>query len=145
MSQLRTTSAALATLKQKMQALASQLPEYPIVMKMFGVGPVLGPQLMAEIGDVRRFHSKKTLVAYAGIDAPPNDSGNVTGGHKGISKVGSSSLRRTLFLVISVYLQNSPPDEPVFQFMDRKRVEGKPFRVYMMLPQTSYCGSTMPP
>jgi hypothetical protein len=26
---------------------------------------------MAEIGDVRRFHSKKALVAYAGIDAPP--------------------------------------------------------------------------
>jgi hypothetical protein len=26
---------------------------------------------MAEIGDVRRFHSKKALVAFAGIDAPP--------------------------------------------------------------------------
>jgi transposase len=54
-----------------MNVLASQLPEYPIVMGMFGVGPALGPQLMAEIGDVRRFHSKKALVAYAGIDAPP--------------------------------------------------------------------------
>ena len=52
-SQLRTTSKALAALKQKMQSLASSLPEYPVVMKMFGVGPALGPQLMAEIGDVR--------------------------------------------------------------------------------------------
>lgn len=131
-SQLRATSSALAALKQEMQTLASQLPEYPIVMKMFGVGPVLGPQLIAEIGDVRRFHSKKALVAYAGIDAPPNDSGDVIGRHKGISKVGASSLRRTLFLVMSVYLQNSPPNEPVYQFMDRKRAEGKPYRVYMM-------------
>lgn len=89
-------------------------------MEMFGVGPVLGPQLMAEIGDVRRFHSKKALVAYAGIDAPPNDSGDITGRHKGMSKVGASSLRRTLFLVMSVYLQNAPLDEPVYQFMDRK-------------------------
>lgn len=131
-SQLRTTSVALAALKQEMQSLASQLPEYPVVMGMFGVGPTLGPQLIAEIGDVRRFYSKKALVAYAGIDAPPNDSGDVTGRHKSMSKVGASSLRRTLFLVMSVYLQTSPVDEPVYQFMDRKRVEGKPYRVYMM-------------
>ena len=44
-------------------------------------------------------------MAYAGIDAPPNDSGDVTGRHKGMSKVGAPSLRRTLFLVMSVYLQ----------------------------------------
>ena len=131
-SQLRATSAALAALKQEMQSLAASLPEYPVVMEMFGVGPTLGPQLMAEIGDVRRFHSKKALVAYAGIDAPPNDSGDVTGRHKGMSKVGAPSLRRTLFLVMSVYLQNAPLDEPVYQFMDRKRAEGKPYRVYMM-------------
>ena len=131
-SQLRATSAALATLRQEMQSLASQLPEYPVVMEMFGVGPALGPQLMAEIGDVRRFYSKKALVAYAGIDAPPNDSGDVTGRHKNMSKVGASSLRRTLFLVMSVYLQTAPLDEPVYQFMDRKRAVGKPYRVYMM-------------
>ena len=131
-SQLKATSSALAALKQEMQTLAAQLPEYPTVMGMFGVGPTLGPQLMAEIGDVRRFYSKKALVAYAGIDAPPNDSGDVTGRHKAMSKVGASSLRRTLFLVMSVYLQNSPPDEPIYQFMDRKRSEGKPYRVYMM-------------
>lgn len=131
-SQLRTISAALAALKQEMHVLSSRLPEYPVVMEMFGVGPTLGPQLMAEIGDVRRFHSKKALVAYAGIDAPPNDSGNISGRHKGMSKVGASSLRRTLFLVMSVYLQNSPLDEPIYQFMDKKRTEGKPYRVYMM-------------
>lgn len=131
-SQLKATSTALAALKQEMQSLSSQLPEYPVVMEMFGVGPTLGPQLIAEIGDVRRFYSKKALVAYAGIDAPPNDSGDVIGRHKSMSKIGASSLRRTLFLVMSVYLQNSPQDEPVYQFMDRKRAEGKPYRVYMM-------------
>ena len=131
-SQLKATSSALAALKKEMQTLAAQLPEYPVVMEMFGVGPTLGPQLMAEIGDVRRFRSKKALVAYAGIDAPPNDSGDVTGRHKSMSKIGASSLRRTLFLVMSVYLQNSPPDEPVYHFMDRKRSEGKPYRVYIM-------------
>jgi hypothetical protein len=131
-AQLRATSAALAALKQEMLSLASQLPEYPVVMDMYGVGPALGPQLMAEIGDVRRFYAKKALVAYAGLDTPPNDSGDVTGNHKAMSKIGASSLRRTLFLVMSVYLQNAPLDEPVYQFMDKKRTEGKPYRVYMM-------------
>lgn len=131
-SQLRATSAALAALKHEMQSLASMLPEYPAVMDMFGVGLTLGPQLIAEIGDVRCFYSKKALVAYAGLDAPPNDSGDVTGRHKSMSKVGASSLRRTLFLVMSAYLQNAPLDEPVYQFMDKKRAEGKPYRVYMM-------------
>ena len=131
-SQLRATSTALAALKHEMQSLASQLPEYPVVMDLFGVGPTLGPQLIAEIGDVRRFYSKKALVAYAGLDAPPNDSGDVTGRHKSMSKIGASSLRRTLFLVMSVYLQTAPLDEPVYPFMDRKRAEGKLYRVYMM-------------
>ncbi|MCI6959407.1 MAG: IS110 family transposase [Oscillospiraceae bacterium] len=131
-SQLQATSAALVALKQEMQSLASYLPESPVVMEMFGVGPTLGPQLMAEIGDVRRFHSKKALVAFAGIDSPPYQSGQMNVCGRSISKRGSASLRRTLFLVMGVYLKNAPTNEPVYQFMDKKRTEGKPYRVYMM-------------
>ena len=130
--QLQATSSSLAALKQEMNVLAERLPEYPVVMGMFGVGPALGPQLIAEIGDVRRFHSKKALVAFAGIDAPPYQSGQVDVRSRSISKRGSSALRRTLFLVMSVYLQQSPEQEPIYQFMAKKRAEGKPYRVYMM-------------
>lgn len=131
-AQLRTVSSAKAALQNEMDALAASLPEYPVVMDMFGVGQKLGPQLMAEIGDVRRFHSKKALVAYAGIDAPPYQSGQLNVHSRSISKRGSPALRRTLFLVMSVYLKNSPADEPVFQYMAMKRAEGKPYLVYMM-------------
>lgn len=131
-AQLRTVSSAKAALHDEMNALAASLPEYPVVMDMFGIGPKLGPQLMAEIGDVRRFHSKKALVAYAGLDAPPYQSGQMNVRSRSISKRGSPSLRRTLFLVMSVYLQCSPPDEPVYQYMAMKRAEGKPYLVYMM-------------
>ena len=31
-----------------------------------------------------------------------------------------------------VILQRAPDDEPVYQFMSKKRSEGKPYRVYMM-------------
>lgn len=96
-AQLQTASSTLVTLQKKMYTLAESLPEYPVVMQMYGVGPSLGPQLMAEIGDVRRFHSKKALVAFAGIDVPPYQSGTVNVRSRSISKRGSSSLRRTLF------------------------------------------------
>ena len=33
---------------------------------------------------------------------------------------------------MSAILQRSPADNPVYQFMDQKRAEGKPYRVYMM-------------
>ena len=88
---------------------------------MYGVGPALDPRLMMKIGDVRRFYSKKALVAFAGIDALPNDSWQIVGNHKFMSKIGTSALHRTLFLVMDVYLQTSPKDEPVYRFMDKKR------------------------
>ena len=64
------------TYRSEMNKLASQLPEYPVVMEMYGVGESLGPQLMAEIGDVRRFERKQSLVAFVGIDPAPSESGD---------------------------------------------------------------------
>lgn len=69
---LREVDNTLMTILTQMQALAKSLPEYPVVRAMGGVGNVLAPKLIAEIGDVRRFHSGKALIAHAGIDAPPN-------------------------------------------------------------------------
>lgn len=115
-----------------MDLLASSLPEYDTVLSFFGVGSVLGSQLIAEIGDVLRFSNKKALVGFASIYAPPFQSGNFNPQSRSISKRGSAALRKTLFQVMSVILQNAPPNEPVFLFMDKKRSEGKHFYVYMM-------------
>ena len=87
-----------------MLTLAAQLPEYPIVMRMFGVGPVLGPQLMAEIADVRRFERKQSLVAFTGVDAPPCQSGAFESKNRHISTLGSPRLRKTLFQVMSTII-----------------------------------------
>ena len=100
-----------------MLGLASKLPEFPVVMKMFGVGDILGPQLMAEIGDIRRFERKQSLIACAGVDAPPHQSGAFESKNRHISKRRSPRLRKTLFQVISTLLQHAPVDDPVFQFL----------------------------
>ena len=120
----------LQILRSEMQRLASLLPEYEIVMGMQGAGPITGPQLMAEIGDVRRFTSKGALVAFAGVDAPPFQSGSFNSKSRHVSKSGSPHLRRVLFTICSVILQHSDPENAVFQFMDKKRAEGKHFYVY---------------
>ena len=43
------------------------------------------------------FSQNKTLVAFAGIDAPPYQSGQMEVRSRSISERGSSALRRTLF------------------------------------------------
>ena len=137
-SQLTSISRSVEIYRAEMERLASMLPEYPVVMEMYGVGKSLGPQLMAEIGDVRRFERKQALVAFAGIDPMPNQSGDKNVRSNRSSKRGSPYLRKTLFNVMEVYLKRAPQDEPVFQFLDRKRSEGKPFYVYMIAASNKF-------
>ncbi|MBQ3962008.1 MAG: IS110 family transposase, partial [Erysipelotrichaceae bacterium] len=54
----------------QLKSLSKEMPEYETVLHMKGIGETLAPRFIAEIGDPRRFHSAKALIAYAGIDAP---------------------------------------------------------------------------
>ena len=129
---LNSTLETLANLHDEMDSLASQLPEYETVMSLYGVGKVLCSQLIAEIGDIKQLKSGKSLVALAGIDPPPNQSGKEDKKSRSISKRGSPALRKTLFLIMTIYLQRQPTDEPVYKFLDKKHSEGKPYKVYMI-------------
>ena len=130
-AQLLAVSRTVETIRAEMLRLAKQLPEFDTVMSMYGVGESTGPQLMAEIGDIRRFAGKQSLVAFAGVDPMPSQSGSRESRSCRSSKRGSPYLRKTLFVIMTILLQNAPADEPVFQFLDRKRSEGKPYYVYM--------------
>lgn len=129
--QLNAASQTVEELRALMNETASKLPEYPVVMGMQGVGPTLGPQLMAEIGDVTRFAHKGALAAFAGVDPGIDESGSHASKSVPITKRGSSNLRKTLFQVMSILIKTKPQDDAVYQFLDRKRAEGKPYYVYM--------------
>lgn len=131
--QLKSTSMTVELLRAEMNRLAEQLPEYPVVMVMAisGVGKSLGPQLIAEIGDMTRFTNKSSLAAYAGVDPSVNQFGTHESKSTASSKTGSPELRKTLFLVMSALLQTTPAHDPVFQFLNKKRAEGKFYYVYM--------------
>jgi transposase len=119
-------NATLQTILTRMQALATSLPEYEIVRAMKGVGDVLAPRLLAEIGDIRRFHNASALVAYAGIDSPPFQSGSFTGTKRSISKRGSSLLRKTGYEVMKALKSTKPTqDNAVYLYILKKESEGK--------------------
>ena len=123
---LREVDHTLMTILTQMRSLAKSLPEYPIVRAMGGVGDDLAPKLIAEIGDVRRFHSGKALIAYAGIDAPPYQSGRLVGTERKISKRGSSNLRKIGYEVMrSLKTHKAPEDAAVYEFILKKEREGK--------------------
>ena len=128
---LNVISKTVETLRAEMDHIASQLPEYPVVMAMDGIGHTFGPQLIAEIGDVTRFKQRGSLTAFAGVDPRPDESGDHARKSNPITKKGPPHLRKTLFQIMEGLIQRSPLDNPVYAFMDRKRAQGKPYYVYM--------------
>ena len=56
-SVLRAVDSSLSNILTRMKEIAKSLPEYSTVREMGGVGDVLAPKLIAEIGDVKRLHS----------------------------------------------------------------------------------------
>ena len=131
---LREVDSSLFHILNEMKALAKQMPEYETVLSMGGVGETLAPRLIAEIGDPRLFHSGKALVAYAGLDAPPYQSGQFTGTKRHISKRGSATLRKIGYELMDSMNKHQKllGEDPVCQFFMKKREEGKPYGVSMM-------------
>ena len=127
---LREVNSALFAILPRMKELAKTLPEYPVVRAMGGVGDVLAVKLIAEIGDVRKFKSGKALIAYAGIDPPPYESGKFIGTERHISKRGSTTLRKIGYEVMRCVKSNGGNrDTAVYDFMLKKEDEGKAKKV----------------
>ena len=116
----------------RMQNIAETIPEYKVLHSMNGVGDRLGPVILAEIGDVHRFHSSRALNAYAGNDAPPYQSGQFESRNRHISKRGNPALRKACFEVMQALKLTRPQDDPVYLFMMKKEQEGKPPNVAKM-------------
>jgi len=127
--QLTGISRMVEMFRAEMLRLAQMMPEYEVVMGLYGVGPTIGPQLMGEIGDVRDFANRRALVGFAGVDPGSDQSGKRNSGGESTSKRGSALLRKVLFLAVETYVMRKPADEPVYQFYVKKRAEGKEYYV----------------
>lgn len=113
----------------KMQEIANTLPEYETVRSMPGAGPRLAPLLIAEIGDVRKFKDSSSLIAYAGIDAPPYQSGQFEATNRHISKRGNKYLRKTGYEVMKAIKSFYSIGNEFYDYMLKKESEGKKKKV----------------
>lgn len=110
----------------KMDELARQLPEFETVSNMSGVGNKIRSRLIAEIGDVRRFKNSNCLIAYAGIDVPPFQSGQFMATNRRITKRGNKHLRKVGYEAMKSLKTVKPTkDNAVYLFILKKENEGK--------------------
>jgi transposase len=115
-----------------MSEIASKLPEYEVVLDMNSVGKTTASQLISELGEINKFPKRSSLARFAGIEPPENQSGTYCRNSRKISKQGSPHLRKILFTIMLAIIQNKNPDDPIYQFISRKKAEGKPYKVRMI-------------
>lgn len=120
------------TILAQMQAFAKTLPEYSIIRDMSCIGEVLSARIIAEIGDITKYKNKHSLIAYAGIDAPPYQSGKFNATERHISKRGNAYLRKIGYEIMQSLIMHKPDGDPVFDYITRKRAEGKPAKAAMI-------------
>lgn len=117
-SVLRTMDSSQSLILTRIQALAKFLPEYSTVRKMDRVGDVLAVKLIALIGNVRRLHNVKALIAWTVIDPPPYESGQFIRSKRKIMKRSSSTLRKVGFEVMRVLKNHTAPkDDAVYNYI----------------------------
>jgi transposase len=129
----------LSRLESEIDALAKEIEEYKIIKSIPGIGEKIAATIISEIGEIDRFTNPKKLVAFAGVDPSVFESGKFTATKNRITKRGSSRLRHALYMAVRCAIRDCrksktsdeiiPRNRKLREFYDKKREEGKPFKV----------------
>jgi len=96
----------IGELDVEIKAIYSGLDEHLTTIP--GIGDVLAPIILAEIGDIDKFSNPAKLVAFTGIDPSTNHSGQKVSGDEKTSKRGSPYLRHAVYTAAFVASNNDP-------------------------------------
>ena len=113
------------TIITEMDKLARELPEYDVISEIPGCGKKLTSRVIAEIGGVRRFKDAGSIIAYAGLDSPPYQSGQFEATNRHISKRGNKYLRKTGYEVMKSIKSSCRSDNDLKSYIIKKENEGK--------------------
>ncbi|WP_226530732.1 IS110 family transposase, partial [Metabacillus niabensis] len=129
----------LSKLEAEIDALAKEMEEYKIIQSIPGIGGKIAATIISEIGEIDRFNHPKKLVAFAGVDPSVYSSGRFTATQNRITKRGSRRLRQALYMAVYCGIRDArkqktsdtviPRNKKLRTFYDKKRDEGKPYRV----------------
>jgi len=94
-----------AILEEHIGKAAAQDARFPLLAQIPGVGLINGTNILAAIGDIRRFDQPRKLVGYAGLGARVHDSGESRTTGK-ITKAGRRDLRSAMVQAANIAVQH---------------------------------------
>ena len=89
---------AIDIIKYKITFLAKKSKYFKPINSIYGIGEFTTSIIIAELGDINRFHNIKELTAYCGLDPSIKQSGKSINVHGPISKSGNKYIRKLLFI-----------------------------------------------
>jgi len=139
--QIKTMVSQVEFLNETISKVESEVAELlaavePNITTIPGISTTTGAQIVAEIGDVKRFKSAASIVKYAGLNSGVDESGRFSAKGVPITKHGSPYLRRSLWLAANRARQYDPK---LRAFYEKKRAEGKPHRVAVTAVARKLC------
>ena len=96
----------IAALEEDLELTLGQKDAVKLLKTIPGVGMIIATMIVAEIGDIHRFHSPKALCNWAGLTPRIRSSGGITR-HGRISKEGSPFLRGAMTQAATVASRRS--------------------------------------
>ncbi len=115
-------------IKYKIIFLAKKTKYFDSINSIFGVGEFTTSIIIAELGDINRFHNIKELTAYCGLDPSIKQSGKSINVHGPISKSGNKYIRKILFIICLNIIKLSSKchnENDIEIYYRKKRNEGK--------------------
>ena len=133
-SQVEFLNATIAKVEKEVASLLGKVE--PNITTIPGVSTTTGAQIVAEIGDVKRFRNAASIVKYAGLNSGVDESGKYSAEGVPITKHGSPYLRRSLWLAANRARQYDPR---LREYYDKLRRKGKPHRVAVTAVARKLC------
>ncbi len=78
--------------------------DYRRLRQIPGVGLIIAMTILAEAGDLRRFHHHRQFLKFCGLDLATHQSGQFRGQTK-LSKFGNARLRRAFWVAVQVSIR----------------------------------------
>lgn len=100
-----------------------------ILTSVKGISEITASHFIAETGDISRFSTREKLIAFVGTDPAVKESGTSLNAKGRISKKGSKSLRRTVFLMAMGVMKY---DHNFKEYYYKKRAQGMQHRKAMI-------------
>jgi len=110
----------LLALQAEIEELVGVHPDGALIRSLPGMGATLTAELIAAVGDIRRFPSGDALAAASGLAPVLTQSGKIR--YSRSATGGDKALKRIFYQSAFCAMPNHPPSRA---FYDRKRAEGK--------------------